>query len=144
MSGQENDAILNLLGRFVNSFDVKQWDQLKGCLTENVSTDYSDFRGTPPETITAERFVELREKALAPLKTHHLAGNHEISAEGNRGEARVSMVIFRRDDSGKVFNTHCLYLFGLEKQGGAWKIKSIVQKVFWSDGDPHLHSGVKK
>lgn len=43
-------AISNLLTRFANSFDLKNWSALEACLTPQIFTDYSDLRGTPPNT----------------------------------------------------------------------------------------------
>lgn len=136
--------VYQLLSRFSNSFDLKAWDTLRSCLADSLHTDYSALRGTPPETMTGDRFVELRQRSLEHLKTHHLSGNQEITIDGDQGSARVSTVIFRKDESGEVFNTHCLYLFGLSKTSGSWLITSIVQNVFWSDGNTKIHQGIEK
>src|SRR6476659_9612870 len=52
------------------------------CLADTVHTDYSDLRGTPPETMSRDQFVQLRRSALQELQTHHLAGNLEIELTG--------------------------------------------------------------
>jgi hypothetical protein len=137
-------AVLNLLGRYANSFDLKRWDILQSCLADELYTDYSALRGTPPETMKASRFVELRKKALDPLKTHHQGFNPEVEITGDTGTARLSMAILRKNDDGTIFNTHCLYELGVTRAGGQWKISSLVQKVFWSDGDSKIHQGVVK
>ena len=133
-----------LVARFANSFDTKAWGDLTGCLADTVHTDYSDLRGTRPEAMPRERFVELRRQALEPLQTHHLAGNVEVDLQDGEGSVRASMVIYRRRPSGAALNTHCLYLFHVRKRDGAWRIDSIVQKVLWSDGDPAIHRGIVK
>ena len=142
-SSDERD-VFRLISRFANCFDIKAWDDLKSCLSESIYTDYSDLRGTPPEVLTAERFVELRREALQELRTHHLAGNYEIQLDGEDGTVRISMAIYRKDSSGEVFNTHCVYLLGVEKISGSWRISSIVQRVLWSDGTPIIHKGIIK
>ena len=106
--------------------------------------DYSDLRGTAPETLSRERFVELRRAALQDLSTHHLSGNIEIQVDGAHGEVKVSMVIYRRSQGNEVLNTHCLYIFEVEKSHGQWTICSIVQKVYWSDGKTAIHPGIVK
>ena len=136
--------VQQLIARFANSFDAKAWDALSACLASSVYTDYSDLRGTPPETMSRERFVELRRIALELLKTHHLAGNVEVQLDGTRGVARVSMVIHRRGAADDSFNTHCLYEFGVEKTAQEWTLCSIVQKVLWSDGQSAIHRGIAK
>lgn len=138
-------AIQNLIARFANCFDLKDWDGLGACLADTLHTDYSDLRGTPPETVTRDVFVALRRQALAPLQTHHLAGNVEIATRRPGAQAKVSMVIFRHDPDGEVLNTHCLYHFGLDKSAeGEWRISAIVQKVYWSEGNRAIHAGIRK
>ena len=136
--------VQQLIARFANSFDAKAWEALGACLASTVYTDYSDLRGTAPETMSRERFVELRRTALEPLKTHHLAGNVEVRLEGTRGVAKASMVIHRRGSADDRFDTHCLYEFGVEKAAQGWTICSIVQKVLWSDGQSAIHRGIAK
>jgi len=133
-----------LIARFANSFDRKDWEGLGGCLSDTIHTDYSDLRGTAPETLSRERFVELRRTALQDLSTHHLSGNIEIQVDGAHGEVKVSMVIYRRSQGNEVLNTHCLYIFEVEKSHGQWTICSIVQKVYWSDGKTAIHPGIVK
>ena len=136
--------VYQLLNCFFNSFDLKAWDTLRSCLADSLHTDYSALRGTPPETMIADRFVESRRVSLVSLKTHHLSGNHEITFSGDQASVRVSALIFRKDESGETFNTHCFYLFELKKMNGSWLITSIVQKVFWNDGNPKIHQGIEE
>jgi scytalone dehydratase len=133
--------IQQLIARFFNSFDTKEWDRLGNCLSDSVHTDYSDLRGTPPETMPRERFVESRQAALGPLLTHHLAGNVEVSLTDGSATGRVSMLIRRRTPQGSFFNTHCLYFLRFEKAAGQWRICSIRQQVLWNEGDRQIHSG---
>lgn len=146
-------AIQNLIARFASSFDLKDWSALKSCLTPQVFTDYSDLRGTPPETISAAEYIRLRREALALLNTHHLLGNLEIEFSApRRAICRISMIIWRvynlpkdsilREVSGE-FHTHCIYIFNLIHETDVWKIGGITQKVLWSSGSSEIHSGVK-
>lgn len=135
-------ALQQLVARFANRFDTKDWAGLERCLKPELHTDYSDLRGTPPERMSSARFVELRRRALQELQTHHLAGNVEVDVGGDAGEVEVSMVIFRRAPGGQTLNTHCLYVFGVERIDGDWRIGSIVQKVFINDGQTSIHRGI--
>lgn len=137
-------VVRRLLAKFANSFDVKAWEDLGECLAESIYTDYSDLRGTPPESVSRLDFVAARRAALQDLKTQHLTGNVEVYINGTSATARVSAMIFRRNPAGRVFNTHCLYLLGLQSRNQEWSICSIVQRVFWSDGDSSIHSGAAK
>ena len=135
-------ALQQLVARFANSFDTKDWAGLRHCLKEELHTDYSDLRGTPPERMSSARFVELRHLALHDLQTHHLSGNIEVNASSTSGEVKASMVIYRRNANGEILNTHCLYVFGVERVENHWLINSIVQKVFISYGHKTIHKGI--
>jgi hypothetical protein len=102
-------AIHELLAAYANSFDRKDWIGLGECLADTLHTDYSQLRHTPPETISREHFVELRQSALHELDTQHLLSNIQVRLNRDRGEAIASMVIFRRDVAGERLDTHCLY-----------------------------------
>jgi hypothetical protein len=133
-----------LVARFANSFDLKDWKGLGECLAESLHVDYQDLRGTPPETMSREEFVRLREVALQELDTHHLAGNLEVHASEDQAELRVSMMINRRSRGGDTLATHCLYFLGAEQHDGVWRIHSIRQKVLINDGNIAIHKGIVK
>jgi hypothetical protein len=139
----DENSVLHVLSRFTNAFDLKDWGDLEDCLSENVYADYSDLRGTPPKTLTSKEFVELRRNSLSTVKTHHVGANAQVSFKRGEASARLSMVIFRTN-MGKIFNTHCIYDFGLIKTGEKWKIKSIIQRILWNEGDSSIHQGVAK
>jgi len=54
------------------------------------------------------------------------------------------MIIYRRSTNGETLNTHCLYVFGVERVENHWLIGSIVQKIFISDGHKTIHKGIFK
>jgi 3-phenylpropionate/cinnamic acid dioxygenase small subunit len=131
------------IARFATSFDMKDWDGLQACFTESIYTDYSDLRGTPPQTVTAADYVKSRRESLDHLKLHHLVSNYEIEfLDMTSATCRASMVVWRRSDT-EEFTSHCVYIFHLTQQNGAWKISGITQKVLWNDGRSSIHSGAK-
>ena len=69
-------GIYEVIHRFANAFDVRDWQALENCFLPEIHTDYADLRGTPPGVISAAQFVLTRQQALKNLKTHHLCGNH--------------------------------------------------------------------
>ena len=143
MKAEERLKIQELVARFANSFDVKDWQGLQTCFTESLYTDYSDLRGTLPETITANEYVRLRRDSLDHLKLHHLVSNYEIDlTDSNTAACRASMVVWRKADE-EEFTSHCIYKFQLVKQTGGWKINGITQKVLWNEGQASLHQGAK-
>lgn len=135
--------VQQLVARFANSLDLKDWSALAACLAAEVHTDYSELRGTPPQTLSREHFVALRQAALQPLRTHHLAGNVEIAfTADDAAQVMVSMAIFRRSADGRTLDTHCIYQLGVRREARGWLIDSIVQKVLINDGDTAIHAGI--
>jgi hypothetical protein len=140
---EDTRTIQNLIARFANSFDTKDWDILKECLTESVYTDYSDLRGTPPENVSYEAYVASRKDSLKELITHHLSGNYEVQyVDRFQATCRASMIIWRKSGDAQ-FTTHCIYTFRLKKLKTEWKIAGITQKVLWNEGNPAIHHGSK-
>lgn len=135
--------IQELIAHFANCFDLKDWDGLQACFTESIYTDYSDLRGTPPETISAKEYVRLRRESLDHLKLHHLVSNYETEfTDSNTAECRASMVVWRKSDE-EEFTSHCIYTFQLTKNNSDWLISGITQKVLWNEGVSSIHKGAK-
>ena len=142
MSAEED--IRKTIARFANSFDLKDYALMESALAEKLTVDYSDLRGESPKEITAREFAQDRREALETLDTQHIIGNLEITVEGKRASVEASSMIFRTLD-GSVFNTHARYQFRLSHdQDRGWIIDRIKQTVPWNEGDPDIHSGVKK
>ncbi len=135
--------IQQLIARFANSFDVKDWDGLQACFTEALFTDYSDLRGTPPQTLSAADYTRQRRESLDSLKLHHLVSNYEINfTDSNSATCRASMIVWRKSEE-EEFTSHCVYMFQLTKQESTWKISGITQKVLWNEGTSSIHKGAK-
>jgi SnoaL-like domain len=143
MQADDKISIQELIAGFATSFDVKDWDGLEACLTESIFTDYSDLRGTPPQTVTASEYVYQRRESLHHLKLHHLVGNYEVDfTDSNTATCRASMIVWRKSDE-EEFTSHCVYTFQLVKQESDWKISAITQKVLWNEGTSSIHKGAK-
>lgn len=141
MSIQDRFEIQEVVARFANSFDIKDWSRLESCFTESLYTDYSDLRGTPPQTITASEYVKLRRESLDHLKLHHLVSNYEIAfTDSSTATCHASMIVWRRSDTEEL-TSHCSYIFQLSKQEADWKISGITQNVLWNEGTSALHKG---
>ena len=143
MSVDNRVFIQELIAKFANSFDLKDWDGLQACFTESIDMDYSDLRGTSPESISAADYVRFRRESLDHLKLHHLVSNYEIDFPNTGGATcRASMMVWRKSET-EEFASHCFYIFRLVQQRGEWKISGITQKVLWNDGKASIHSGAK-
>jgi SnoaL-like domain len=143
MSVEDRFKIQEMIARFANSFDIKDWSGLESCFTDSLYTDYSDLRGTQPEEVKASDYVSARRESMDPLKLHHLVSNYEIDLiNSNTATCRASMIVWRKSEK-EDFTSHCVYTFQLTKQQSAWKISGITQKVLWNEGLPSIHKGAK-
>ena len=132
-----------MIARFSTSFDLKDWNGLEGCFTESLYTDYSDLRGTPPQTVTAPDYVRARREALVDLKLQHLVSNYEIGfIDENHASCSTSMVVWRKSEA-EEFTSHCVYTFQLTKLESDWKISGITQKILWNEGTAAIHRDAK-
>ena len=139
MNIEDRLRIQELIARFANSFDVKDWRALEACFTESLFTDYSDLRGTPPQNVSASEYARSRRDSLEDLKLHHLVSNYEIDfADSNTAICRASMIVWRKLEE-EEFTSHCYYIFQLTKLDADWKISGITQKVLWNEGTSSIH-----
>ena len=143
MNTEEKLKIQEVIARFTNSFDLKDWDRLQSCFSGSLYTDYSDLHGTPPQTVSAAEYVTARRETLDHLTLHHLVSNYEVDiTDLNHATCRASMVIWRRSEA-EDFSSHCVYEFQLTKQEENWKISGITQKILWNEGTASIHTGAK-
>jgi len=135
------DEIRNTLGRFMNSFDLKDWTLMAEQLEPRIRVDYRGLRGDPPQELDAADYVNARTQALQHLATHHLLGNVDVAVAGDCASVGASCMIWRSRGAAQ-FNSHAYYRFSMVRRGAAWKIGAIEQRIFWSEGDPGIHKGV--
>ena len=137
-----NEAIIKLLSKFANSFDLKDWQTLESTIADTIECDYQDLRGES-ETYSKSEYVSLRKQALGHLKTQHLFANLEITIDAEYAVCQLNAIIYRQDNAGKQFNSHAVYRFHLiQLQSNEWKIEKIKQSILWNEGDSSIHPGV--
>lgn len=119
----------HLVARFANSLDLKDWPGLGACLADAIHTDYSDLRGTAPETVTRDSFVAFRQSGLSTRDTHHLTGNVQLAVSGAEAEIVASMLVYIREPDRTTQLVHCVYFMAAECQAGAWRIHRIRQQL---------------
>ncbi len=136
MSVEDRFKIQEMIARFANSFDIKDWNGLESCFTDSLYTDYGDLRGTSQEKVKASDYISARRESLNPLKLHHLVSNYEIDIINSKtATCRASMMVWRKSDE-EEFTSHCVYIFQLTKQESDWKISGITQKYYGMKGQP--------
>jgi hypothetical protein len=140
----DRQAIVDTIVRSAWALDAKDWAAARACFTDEVETDYGDLRGTGAERVSADAFVELRRRALGPLKTHHMSTNHLVTLDGDRATCVSAMLIHRLDptrDTDNTFDTLAHYTHTLVRTPRGWRITRVRQTVDWNRGNPAIHAG---
>lgn len=85
MQHQDRDELVELMGRYANMPDTKNWVNLpEQVFSDEFVADFSAF-GTPALTVTREEWSEQSSKAFAGwTATHHSITNHLIDIDGDR------------------------------------------------------------
>ncbi len=149
-SADDKFAINDLLARFFQAFDDKNWRLMRNCLHDEVQTDYSSFRDVPAATISSDRYVEQRRAALHSLDMQHNFLNLQIefAPNGPEATARCNYVIYRFDPSSdnhadNFFHSYGHYLFTLIVSDRDWRIRAITQKLMCNRGNPEIHGATR-
>jgi hypothetical protein len=140
-------AVVDTVSRLCRAIDERDWVAMRLSLADTLATDYSRFRGTPPERLTAEEFVRLRQSGLAGLRTQHLCFNHLVTLEGERAHCRCDFIIHRwpeQTNDARFFHTYGYYHYNLVSTAEElWLIESITQFAVHSEGSPELHGAYR-
>ncbi len=139
----------DLLCRFLQAFDDRDWGLLRDCLAERVLCDYSSLRGTPPGEESADEYVARRREALAGLATLHSFSNLQVELHEGGARGRCNFVIhrFAADFDGTpetFFHSFGHYRFDFVRGPGGWRVGGITQVIVRNHGNPGLHGGAAR
>ena len=112
----DRQAVIDTILRLGQALDEQDWLAARACLAEELETDYSSFRGTPPTRLSAEAFVTLRQSGLAGLRTQHLSLNHLVSLTSTQASCRTDFVIHRwpsDPQDSRFFHSYGYYRYAL-------------------------------
>jgi hypothetical protein len=141
-------ACSDLLCRFFQAFDEKDWTVMRACLCDEVFTDYSSFRDVPAGTISGDRYVAQRRAALAALDMQHNFLNLAVAVDGDEAEARCNYIIHRFHPSFDGVNDHFFhsyghYRFGFRRIADGWRIARITQVLLRNHGNREIHGATR-
>jgi 3-phenylpropionate/cinnamic acid dioxygenase small subunit len=141
-----HNAINDLLTRFFQAFDEKNWRTIRACLCDEVFADCSSFRNSPPAMMTGDQYVEQRRFALRSLDTQHNIANLRVWLDESTqtATARCNFVIHRfgpsvDGDGGDYFHSYGSYEFVFVCGNPGWRILHIAQELLRSVGDGQIH-----
>ncbi|MBW4690892.1 MAG: nuclear transport factor 2 family protein [Lyngbya sp. HA4199-MV5] len=139
--------IIDVIVGIANAMDAKNWQKLRSYLAGEINIDYSDFRGEPPQQITAEAYVQQRIEGLTDLKTLHISTNHEVTISQDYAQCRSAYRIYRFDAARELgqdrLDTAGNYEHQLIQVKGEWRVTAIKQTVVMLSGDRQVHGGLR-
>lgn len=138
----DRQAVIDTVLRLSQALDQQDWQAARACLTDELETDYSSFRGTPPTRLSAGAFVGLRQAGLTGLQTQHLSLNHLVEVDGAQARCRADFVIHRwptDPQDRRFFHSYGYYHYALARAGEGWRICGIMQVAVRHEGDSSLH-----
>ncbi len=143
----DRTAITDTIVGAANAFDTQDWDRLRGFLADELRTDYSDFRGEAPSSVSADAYVEARRNGLRGLKTLHISTNHQIEIDGDRVRCRSAYRIYRVDPARAQgenrLDTAGHYEHDLVRAAPGWRICGIKQTVVLREGASEVHGAFR-
>lgn len=135
----DSQQIQELMARYANAIDSKDYTAIGFCFTEDATASYSDFSG--PLNGRAAILAHMR-KALGPLtSTQHIFGNFIIDTEGEEGRATCAILaqhLGAGGTAGKTYLSGGQYSLTLRRIGDDWQIANASAREVWSMGDRAL------
>jgi hypothetical protein len=147
MATLASGAPVELIDRFLASFDAHDWDGLQNCLADSVIVDYRDLRGEPELVLSAVEYAEQRQKSLDHLDMVHRRGDLRVESEGEIGTLHLGCRYeIKRQEQGAMaqFNTWGTYRFTVVDGPHGWRISRIAQTVTRREGDATIHRGTPR
>lgn len=143
----ERSKIVDVIVGIANAMDDQNWQKLRKYLADEVNIDYSEFRGEPPQQITAEAYVQQRVAGLTGLRTLHISTNHEVAVSKDHAQCRSAYRIYRFDSSCELgqdrLDTAGNYNHQLIQVEGDWRVTAIKQTVVMMSGNRRVHRGLR-
>jgi len=143
----ERSKIIEVIVSFANALDEKNWQKLQDYLANEIEIDYLDFRGEPPQRVTAEEYVKQRIAALSGLRTLHISTNHEVTIRDNLAYCKSAYCIYRVNptlEAGQErLDTAGNYLHQLIQVDQEWRINAIKQTVVVMSGNLQVHGAFR-
>jgi hypothetical protein len=136
----------DLVCRFMQAFDDRDWGLLRACLADSVFCDYSSLRGTPPGEEDADAYVARRRQALGALAMQHSFSNLQVELHPGGASGRCNFIILRfaADFDGtpnSFFHSCGHYRFDFSRGPDGFRIRGITQVVLRNHGNPEIHGG---
>lgn len=129
----DRQDIIDVLTRYANTIDDKNWEGVESCFTEDAILDYS----TTGKYIGPKSWIDgvAREGSGQMRQAQHYISNFEVEINGD--EASTRTYLFSKhvypDEGG--YTTGGVYIDKLRRTPNGWRIFHRSQKHYWKEGD---------
>lgn len=134
-----------LIADFFRAFDAHDWAGVRGTLGDELKIDYATPRGGRPSLVAVnpDSFVRQRQNSVASLTTNHQLEIKSLWIQDEVASAKCTFALKRFSQDGER-HFHSWGEFELafakhERRG--WRISSLAQMVWRSEGEPKLYAG---
>lgn len=85
MTADDRADLIQLLGRYADVADLKEFTELPGLVfTDPLTLDFESVAGLPPTTVPLGDYVESLRATFAPFTaTHHVITGHVVDIDGD-------------------------------------------------------------
>lgn len=135
---RDRAEIVELLGRYANALDDRDWKRLALCFTQDAVGDYGGIGHY-------EGFAAIEALCRATLEpldaSQHLVGSIEIELSGDTARARCAFQAQHTRhgcEGGDHYTLGGSYRDDLVRTPEGWRIRRRNLRVSWRDGNPRV------
>lgn len=139
MDVQRDALVVLTLYRFAQGIDLREWDTLRSVFTDEITVDYTSYRGGEPISITADDWVaRARRRFDTMAATQHSMTNPRVDVSGDFATCRMYVeahhvaVIDGQEEHCRIGGE---YADELAHADGRWRITTLRLDVRWYQGN---------
>ena len=135
------NEVADVVARCFLALDDHDWNAVMGFLGDTVRRDYQSLFGIEPDEPAGPDLVAEWRGVLTGLDAHqHLLGPPVVTVAGDEARAAAHVVGTHvlDGDPGSPWVVGGTYRFGLQRDGGRWRIVAVTLDTSWQTGDGRL------
>lgn len=132
-------AVAGVLYRFAEGIDLRERDVLRSVFTDEITVDYTSYRGGEPAVMAADDWVAKAQRRFVTMAaTQHSMTNPRVEGVGERVTCRMYVeahhvaVIDGREEHCRIGGE---YRDELRLNDGQWLITTLRLDVRWYQGN---------
>ena len=126
--------ISDLLTRYADAVDRRDWSQWCSVFTEEAHIDYTSAGGVAGNR--DEVAAWLSETLAMFSMTQHLIANQDVTIDGDRATVRAMFYNPMQFDNGDRFFCGGWYNHDLVRTEAGWRSQRLVEETAWVEGFP--------